>query len=295
MAKNTVWLRDFKAVIIFIKNTVTVYCSGRRIQSLYIVAEHTCTNKMASTLDTLVKDSDKLQDPKTRNPYWDGDKKSGAQASSKEEILSELESLSINTDSIESLPENVLRELLTGLKNLTSQFYQGRRGRPPKSETEVALEPPILSSADKKILKSLIASSCNVSSLTLSRDLGIPLSTVQRRRKRLEANLIETMYHLKLEKFGWRNATLFVTTASASAKQIGEEIMSWDKEVISAKRCMGENSADLQIEIIFRTNKELCDIMERVKSIEGVRNVSWSESIESIGRNTTFYERIVES
>jgi DNA-binding Lrp family transcriptional regulator len=250
-------------------------------------------NKMASTLDSL--NYDKLQEPKTRSPYWHGDKKSTAQAGSKEEILSELESLSINTDSIESLPENVLRELLSGLKNLTSQFYQGRRGRPPKSETEVALEPPILSNADKKILKSLIASSCNVSSLTLSRDLGIPLSTVQRRRKRLEANLIETMYHLKLEKFGWRNATLFITTASASARQIGEEIMTWDKEVISAKRCMGENSADLQIEIIFRTNKDLCDIMERVKSIEGVKNVSWSESIESIGHNTTFYERIVES
>lgn len=249
---------------------------------------------MASTLDSLVKDYDRPE-AGAKTPYWNGDKKSPGKAGSKDEILSELESLSINTDTLESLPENVLRELLAGLKNLTSQFYQGRRGRPPKSETEIALEPPILSNADKKILKSLIASSCNVSSLTLSRDLGIPLSTVQRRRKRLEANLIETMYHLKLEKFGWRNAMLFVTTASASSRQIGEEIMSWDKEVISAKRCMGENSADLQIEIIFRTNKELCDIMERVKSIEGVRNVSWSESIESIGRNTTFYERIVES
>jgi DNA-binding Lrp family transcriptional regulator len=251
---------------------------------------------MASTLDSLVKDYNILE-PGSKNSRWNGDKKPDPEKSrlSKEEILSELEGMSINTDSIESLPENVLRELLSGLKNLTSQFYQGRRGRPPKSETEVALEPPILSNADKKILKSLIASSCNVSSLTLSRELGIPLSTVQRRRKRLEANLIETVYHLKLEKFGWRSASLFVTTSSASAKQIGEEAMSWDKEVIAVKRCMGENAADLQIEIIFKSNKELCDIMERIKSVEGVRSVSWSESIESIGRNTNFYERIVES
>jgi DNA-binding Lrp family transcriptional regulator len=244
---------------------------------------------VVSTLDSAVKKypgSDRLRD---------GGKPAAAKfAPTKDEILSELENMSINTNSIESLSDKVLLELLTGLKNLTSQFYQGKRGRPPKSDAESALEPPILSNADKKILKSLIASSCNVSSLTLSRDLNIPLSTVQRRRKRLEASLIETVYQLKLDKFGWRNATLFVATASTSARTIGAEMMSWEKEVVAVKRCMGENSADLQIDILFKSNRELCDIIERVKTIEGVTNVSWSESIETLGRNTSFYERVIQ-
>jgi DNA-binding Lrp family transcriptional regulator len=237
---------------------------------------------MASTFDIISKKylaSDKSQE--TKSPP------------TKDEILVELESMNINTASIESLSDKVLLELLNGLKNLTSQFYQGRRGRPPKNEAEASQEPPILSNADKKILKSLIASNCNVSSLTLSRELGIPLSTVQRRRKRLEANLIETVYQLKLDRFGWRSATLFVTTANTSARHIGEEMMAWNNEVVSVKRCMGENSADLQIDIVFRTNRELADIIERVKTIDGVTNVTWSESIETIGRNVDFYERIL--
>lgn len=238
-----------------------------------------------ATVDALVNKSN----------FADSSAKSSPAIPPKEEILSELEGMSINTSSIESLSDKVLYELLLGLKDLTNQFNQGRRGRPPKSDAESALEPPILSNADKKILKSLIASSCNVSSLTLSRELEIPLSTVQRRRKRLEANLIEITYQLKLEKFGWRTATLFITTANTSTRQIGEELMTWEKEVVAVKRCMGENAAHLQVEIIFRTNRELCDIIERIKTIEGVANVSWSEAIESIGKNTSFYERIIQS
>ncbi|MGH9992620.1 MAG: winged helix-turn-helix transcriptional regulator, partial [Nitrososphaera sp.] len=61
---------------------------------------------------------------------------------------------------------------------------------------------------DKKVLKSLLDSSGRVSSLALSRKLEIPLTTVQRRRKRLEGEFLEVSYSLRLDKLGWRRAEL---------------------------------------------------------------------------------------
>jgi predicted transcriptional regulator len=47
-----------------------------------------------------------------------------------------------------------------------------------------------LSDVDKKMLQTLLASSGRVSSLALSRKLEIPLTTIQRRRKRLESEFL---------------------------------------------------------------------------------------------------------
>lgn len=218
---------------------------------------------------------------------------SNGQLLSRDELIAELEAFGINVNAFESLPNMILADILVSLKGIANT-HSRRRGRPSRNTTETQEGPPILSNTDKKILKTLITSNGNVSSLTLSKNLDIPLSTVQRRRKRLEANLLEEVYSLRMEKFGLRSAILFVTTCNASAESIGREILSWDNEVVSVKRCMGENSIDLQVEVVFESNKELLTIIERIKSVEGVTKVSWSEAVKVIGRNPRIYERAIQ-
>jgi DNA-binding Lrp family transcriptional regulator len=213
--------------------------------------------------------------------------------SPREEILAELEALGMDVEPFDSLPNMILADILASLKDVVSA-HASRRGRPAKRAAEMPDGPPILSGTDKKILKSLLTSNGSISSLTLSKSLDIPLSTVQRRRKRLEANLLETSYSIRIEKFGLRSATLFVTVNCASAESIGREVLSLDNEVISVKRCIGENSIDLQAEVLFESNKELLGIIERIKSIEGVSNVSWSEAIKMIGRNAECFQRVIQ-
>jgi DNA-binding Lrp family transcriptional regulator len=151
-----------------------------------------------------------------------------------------------------------------------------------------------LTSADKTILHHLFSSQGHTSSLKLSRELNIPLSTIQRRRKRLQDSLIETRYSLKIEKLGWRNATLLISTASGKIETIGQEILDMSDLVSSVTRAMGGSNFDLRVEVIFKTNTDLMMLIDRIKSTEGVSGLIWSESLKLIGKRET-NNKIIDS
>jgi DNA-binding Lrp family transcriptional regulator len=63
--------------------------------------------------------------------------------------------------------------------------------------------PRLLSNIDREILKAVLSpSGKNFSSTLLSKKLGVPQTTIQRRRSRLEKEFLELSYSLNLEKFG---------------------------------------------------------------------------------------------
>lgn len=141
-----------------------------------------------------------------------------------------------------------------------------------------------MSEIDKKILKSLVTSRSRVSSLTLSRSLEIPLTTVQRRRKRLENEYVETLHHMKLDIFGWRLGQLLISTRSGMIKSVGRRLLSLS-QVMSVTRSIGEHTIDLCVEIVFKDNKELVELIDQIKAMEEVKDVVWTEKIETLGRN----------
>ena len=167
---------------------------------------------------------------------------------------------------------------------------KGKRGRPRRIEGSV----PSLSKSDKVILARLCASKGRISSLLLSRDLSIPLSTIQRKRKRFENILVERNYLLRIDALGWRKANLFISTTSGVAAEVGKNILGIDEMIASVSRVLGENASDLMVEIIFRTNMELASIIDRIKSTEGVKDVIWNENLGTIGKNSTCYTKIID-
>ncbi|HEX7031623.1 MAG TPA: Lrp/AsnC family transcriptional regulator [Nitrososphaera sp.] len=210
---------------------------------------------------------------------------------SRHELLEELSKLGVATEAFESFSIEELNDLLYGLNKVINAYRQAQKGdRSPKKGLA-----PVLSLADRKILKSLLASGGRVSSLKLSRELDIPLSTVQRRRKRLEELLLETSYVLKVDKFGWRRATLFISTQNGLTLSVAKELIQWDDSIISVSRTMGGSEIDLQLEFIFRQNSELLELIEKIRAVDGVKNVAWSESIEVIGKNFDRFGAIVDS
>jgi len=152
---------------------------------------------------------------------------------------------------------------------------------------------PILSGVDKKILKSLLSSTGAVSSLILSRELEIPLSTVQRRRKRLESIFVEILYSVKAEKFGWHNATLYISTEKGMTSSVAITLLSWQEIITSVSRTMGEANFDIKAEIVFKDNVELLDIMAKVKTIRGIKDVSWTEIVQVLGKNKKCFDDII--
>ncbi len=146
---------------------------------------------------------------------------------------------------------------------------------------------------DKKVLRSLLDSSGKVSSLALSRKLEIPLTTVQRRRKRLESEFLEVSYSLRLDKLGWRKADLLVSTEKGMTSTVGKEILAHNN-ITRVSKAIGEHTIDLHAESVFRDNKQLMDVIEWIKSLEGVRDVVWTEPVEMVGKNNSMQHEIID-
>lgn len=140
----------------------------------------------------------------------------------------------------------------------------------------------VLSAVDRKILKALLECGGNPSSLQLSRELDIPLTTVQRRRKRLEEEFISESYSLRYEKFGKRHITFIVSLGVGDRYEVTKEILVLEK--VSALTSTFGDGADLKVEAILDSNQEFIEISEKIKSISGIQKISWFESIEVLGR-----------
>jgi DNA-binding Lrp family transcriptional regulator len=151
----------------------------------------------------------------------------------------------------------------------------------------------VLSSVDKKILKVLLNPDGVISSLYLSKRLDIPHATIQRRRKRLEKELLKFTYSVDLEKFGWRRADLFISTMNGKTSSVAKKLLSTDI-VTYVGRTIGEHTIDLRAEIIIKDNAELLDMLEKVKSIDGVSDAIWSEVVQVVGRKRSIPSRIID-
>jgi len=142
-----------------------------------------------------------------------------------------------------------------------------------------------LSEADRKMLKLLVDSEGTVSTHEISEVLGVPLSTVQRRRKRLEDTYLIRTYSLDPMKFGYRRIDLLIYSEGGFTIDIGQELLKRE-EVTAAFRTIGEHTIDLRVEVFVKDNGVLLDLLEQVKAMKGVRDVIWTEVIETIGRKS---------
>jgi DNA-binding Lrp family transcriptional regulator len=152
---------------------------------------------------------------------------------------------------------------------------------------------PRLSDIDKKILRALLSSAGAVSSATLSDELGIPLSTVQRRRRRLESHLVDKSYTLRAESFGMRTAELFISTKNGSTSAVANKLLALGAMVDSVVRVIGDNCTNIILDVRFRTNPELLRVIEQIRSFNGVVAVSWIERIGVEGQNSEIWQGII--
>ncbi|MHB8568228.1 MAG: Lrp/AsnC family transcriptional regulator [Nitrososphaerales archaeon] len=142
-----------------------------------------------------------------------------------------------------------------------------------------------LSDLDRRILRLLLSTEGTIPTQELSQQLDIPLSTVQRRRKRLEDTYLIKTYSLDPLKFGFRRIDLLLYTEGGATMKIGNAMLKRD-EVVYVARTIGEHTIDLRIEVYVKDNAQLLNLIEEVKAMEGVRDVVWTEVVETIGRKS---------
>lgn len=189
-------------------------------------------------------------------------------------ILAQMEKMGINTSALDILTISQLSDLLYGMNKIANHQIEKTTKKDPPAQYAT------LSIVDKKLLREMLISKGDVSVVTLSRSLGVPLTTLQRRRKRLE-ELINRNYHLRYEKFGMKQVTFVVSTEGEGTARIGKEVLSLPS--ISKVVHILSSAGDFRVEAILQTNNDIAQLCEQIKAIRGVRNIFWMESIEVIG------------
>ena len=103
-----------------------------------------------------------------------------------------------------------------------------------------------------------------------------------------EAFLIKT-YSLDPMKFGFRQIELLIYTKGGETLKIGKQLLERE-EVTYAARMIGDHTVELRAEVYVKDNGVLLNLLEDIKAMMRVRDVVWTEVIETIGRkNPTPY------
>ena len=127
---------------------------------------------------------------------------------------------------------------------------------------------------DKKIIELLIANHDNT---FISQKLEIPLSTIQRRtRKLFEKEIISTKIELNYEKLGYKRGLLHVYLQKGQLDRIGQIVVE-KRGILSVSVHVG--NSDLVALFVYRDSKDLIETMTNIKEIEGVERVLWSEEV----------------
>jgi DNA-binding Lrp family transcriptional regulator len=151
-----------------------------------------------------------------------------------------------------------------------------------------------LSNVDREILKVILnPDGKHQSSVLLSKKLGVPQATIQRRRTRLEKEFLELSYSLNLKKFGWRRVDLLIATRNGKTNSVAKQLLE-NEEVTYVGKSIGQHTIDLRAEIIVKDNAELLDILEKVKAMDGVQDTIWSETVEVVGKKRSIPTRIID-
>ena len=149
-----------------------------------------------------------------------------------------------------------------------------------------------LSDIDKKLLQILLSPNGDVKSSSISKELGVPITTIRRRRKRLESEFLKSYYVLDVDKFGWRRVDFFISIKNGKINSVANKLLEID-EVTYVGKSIGEHTIDLRVETIIKDNVILLDLLEKIKGMDGVNDVVWSEIVSVVGRKKSIPSSII--
>ena len=98
---------------------------------------------------------------------------------------------------------------------------------------------------------------------------------------------------MDIEKFGWRRVDFFISIKNGKANTVANNLIELD-EVTYVGKSIGEHTIDLRIETIVKDNILLLDLLEKIKGMDGVNDVVWSEIVSVVGRKISIPSSIID-
>ena len=151
----------------------------------------------------------------------------------------------------------------------------------------------MLSAVDREILKILLFPDGKISSKSIARRIGLPATTVQRHRTRLEKEVLSQSYVLDLPRFGWHKVDFLIATDSGKTGLVAKGLLKRD-EVIYVGKSIGQHTIDLRVETVLKDNAEILRMMELLKATDGIKEVVWTEIVEVVGKKSSIPVQIID-
>ena len=157
-----------------------------------------------------------------------------------------------------------------------------------KSNNDVPLKQTskLLDSTNIKIISQLV-NDPSISSLTLAKRLDIPLSTLQRRRLRVEKAIIKKTYTLNYKSFGARVGDLIVNVDKGKSDEVAQNILKRHKNNVVYCHTRIDLVHSVLAHVIYKNTEDLYYLIEDIKAMQYVNGLSWSEMVNVIGDNNS--------
>ena len=123
---------------------------------------------------------------------------------------------------------------------------------------------------------------------------GMPLSTVQRRRTRLERSVMKKSYHINIKDLGWRNAEILIAVEKGNSEAIARTLLEQHKKnIASTSLRIGHPDVNVMASAFYRTSEELHALIESIRGTPNVTSVEWTELAKEIGTNKTIISEML--
>ena len=134
---------------------------------------------------------------------------------------------------------------------------------------------------DIKIIRELLHNP-DTSSTDIAKKLGVPMSTVHRRKTKLESSVLTKKYELNIKDLGWRNAEILMLVENGRADFLAQQLMEKFDKVIGTSTRINTKS-NIAAYVGFRSSTELHELMEKLRAIPHITNLEWSEIVREAG------------
>ena len=169
---------------------------------------------------------------------------------------------------------------MTRTKSIQTESFTTKVDISPKQVSK------LLDNINIKIVSELVRQP-DISSLALSKKLDIPLSTLQRRRARIEKVILKRNYTFNYKAFGGRVGDLIVNVDKGKSKEVAQILLKKYKNNIVSCDTRINSMHNVAARIIYKDTEELFEIIESIKTMDYVDGVQWSEMVEAIGDNNS--------
>ncbi|HEU5120092.1 MAG TPA: Lrp/AsnC family transcriptional regulator [Candidatus Nitrosocosmicus sp.] len=117
----------------------------------------------------------------------------------------------------------------------------------------------------------------NKTNKDISKDLGIPLSTIQRRaRDLISTGYVVSKIQINYQKFGFKTGLVHVYLKDGNIEEFAKKVHNLN-QITSVEIHIG--NSDILGHVIYKEGKELLNLVSAIKKMQGVKRVLWSERV----------------